>query len=341
MLILSRRAFLGGSLAAAAWAQQPAPQPEISALDLSLLDAGLTPRESFFVREHFPQPTVSAHGWTLQVNGAVATPAEISYDDLLREPRKTLPVTLECAENPVGGGLVSHAEWSGVALSSLLERAQPAAEARSVRLVAADGFQRTIPLEKAAHADTLLAHVMNGERLPEKHGFPLRAIVPGWYGMDSVKWLQRVEVLNEDVNTATGRDYLRLTRSMLLGVRPAGRVAAMNVKAAFSRPAAGAILTGRKFTVRGAAWAGENRVRSVEVSVDAGKSWDPARLESEAQPYAWTYWAYGWKAPGAGMHELVVRAGDEAGRVQPAERARDRADNYEQDSWQSIRVTVI
>lgn len=341
ILILSRRAFLGGSLAAAAWGQQAAPQPEISAFDLSLLDGWLTPRESFFVREHFPQPKVSAHGWMLQVSGAVATPTEISYDDLLREPRNTLPVTLECAENPVGGGLVSHAEWTGVALIALLERAQPSAEARAVRLVAADGFQRTIPWEKAAHADTLIAHGMNGERLSEKHGSPLRAIVPGWYGMDSVKWLQRIEVLTEDDSATAGRDYLRLTRSMLLGVRPAGRVTAMNVKAAFSRPVEGAILIGRRFTVRGAAWAGVNRVRSVEVSVDAGKSWGAARLETEPQPYAWTHWTYDWKVPGPGMHELVVRAADDAGRAQPAERARDRADNYEQDTWQSVRVTVI
>jgi DMSO/TMAO reductase YedYZ molybdopterin-dependent catalytic subunit len=178
MLILSRRAFLGGSLAAAAWGQQP----EVSAFDLSLLDDWLTPVESFFVREHFPAPKVSAHGWTLQLGGAVAAPTEIAYEELVREPRKALPVTLECAENPVGGGLVSHAEWTGVTLDSLLQRAQPLSEARAVRFVAADGYARSIPLAKARHADTLIAHGMNGERLPEKHGFPLRAIVPGWYG---------------------------------------------------------------------------------------------------------------------------------------------------------------
>ena len=181
MLILSRRAFLGGSLAAAAWGQQSQEpqQPEISAFDLSLLDEGPTPAESFFVREHFPLPKLSAHGWTLQLAGAVTAPFDISYDDLLRAPRKTLPVTLECAENPVGGGLVSTAEWTGVTLDSLLEQAQPTAEARAVRFVAADGYQRSIPLEKARHADTLIAHGMNGERLPEKHGFPSARRHPG------------------------------------------------------------------------------------------------------------------------------------------------------------------
>ncbi len=337
MLTLSRRAFLGGSLAVVAWGQQP----EISAFDLSLLDGWLTPAESFFVREHFPPPKVPAQGWALKVTGAVAAPFEVSYDDLLRAPRKTLPVTLECAENPVGGGLVSNAEWAGVTLDSLLERAQPTPEARAVRLVSADGYRRSIPLEKARHADTLIAHGMNGERLPEKHGFPLRAVVPGWYGMDAVKWLERIEVLSgDDTDAASGQDYQRVTRSMLLGVRQAGAVTAMNVKAAFSRPVDGAILIGRNFIVRGAAWAGENRVRSVEVSVDGGKSWAPARLAGEPRPYAWAQWSYDWKIAGPGGYGLAVRASDDAGRTQPSERARDRADNYEQDSWQAIRVTV-
>jgi DMSO/TMAO reductase YedYZ molybdopterin-dependent catalytic subunit len=237
--------------------------------------------------------------------------------------------------------LVSHTEWTGVSLDSLLERAQPAPEARALRFVAADGYRRSIPLAKARHADTLIAHGMNGERLTEKHGLPLRAVVPGWYGMDAVKWLQRIEVLTaEEDSPPASRDYVRLTKSMLLGMRPAGRVAAMNVKAAFSRPVDGAILIGKQFTVRGAAWAGENRIRSVELSVDGGKSWGAARLSSEPLPYAWVHWTYDWKVPGPGAHELVVRANDDAGRTQPAERARDRADNYEHDSWQAIRVTV-
>jgi DMSO/TMAO reductase YedYZ molybdopterin-dependent catalytic subunit len=207
--------------------------------------------------------------------------------------------------------------------------------------VAADGFARVIPIAKARHVDTLIAHGMNGERLPDKHGFPLRAVVPGWYGMDAVKWLQRIEVVtSEDEGPSASREYMRLTRSLLLGVRPIGRVSSMNVKAVFSRPVEGAIIIGRKFTVRGAAWAGENRVRSVEVSADGGKSWGPASLSGEAQPYCWAHWSYDWKVPGPGAHELAVRASDDAGRVQPAARALERVDAYEHDSWQTVRVTV-
>jgi DMSO/TMAO reductase YedYZ molybdopterin-dependent catalytic subunit len=329
---LSRRTFLGGSLAAAAWGQQA----ETSAFDPSLLDDWVTPSELFFVREHFPQPQVSEHGWKLTVSGAAAGPFEISYDELLQQPRKTLPATLECAENPVGGGLVSHAEWVGVGLGILLARAQPRAEARFVRLAGADGFSRTIPNEKARHGDTLLAHMMNGERLPEKHGFPSRAIIPGWYGMDSVKWLNRIELL-AGIGGGLADDYQRTVRS-LLAPRQTGPVTAMNVKAIFSRPVDGAVLVGRKFMVRGAAWAGENRVKSVEVSADGGTSWVPARLGSEPLPYAWVHWAFDWKIEAPGPQELMVRASDDAGRTQPAERPRDRVDNYEQNGYQTVRV---
>src|SRR5206468_3324474 len=130
----------------------------------------------------------------------------------------------------------------------LLARASPGAEARFVKLSGADGFSRAIPLEKAMHPDTLIAHNMNGEKLRVKHGFPLRAVVPGWYGMDSVKWLRSVEVLAGDI---PAQSYFRQVRSLLAGARPDGPVTAMNVKAAFSRPLDGAILTGRRFAVHG------------------------------------------------------------------------------------------
>jgi DMSO/TMAO reductase YedYZ molybdopterin-dependent catalytic subunit len=314
-----------------------AQKPEISSFDFSLLDEWTTPVDLFFVREHFPAPGVSAAGWKLSIGGAVSNPLEIAFDDFVTQAGKTLPVTLECAENPVAGGLVSHAEWSGVGLASLLAKARPGADGRFVRLSGADGFSRSIPIGKAMHPDTLIAHNMNGEKLPVNHGFPLRAVVPGWYGMDSVKLLRSVEVLTGD---PPAEGYLRQVRSLLTGTRPAGAVTAMNVKAAFSRPLDGAILAGRRFIVRGAAWAGENRVRGVEVSVNGGKSWQSARLVSAPQPYAWVHWSYEWAIPGAGVYEVAVRANDDMGREQPAERPSERVDDYERNTYQTIRVTV-
>jgi DMSO/TMAO reductase YedYZ molybdopterin-dependent catalytic subunit len=330
---LSRRTLIGSAAAGLLCAQEG----EVSNFDLSLLDESTVPAELFFIRDHFPAPKTSSAGWKLSVSGAVANPLEISYEELSEQARKILPVTIECAENPVGGGLVGHAEWTGVTLASILERARASSDAGFVRLSGADGFSRTISLAKALYPDTLIAYAMNGEKLPASHGHPLRAVIPGWYGMASIKWLQRVEVLiSEDVFP----DYVRRVRSLLSGTRPAGAIAEMHVKSAFARPLDGAILTGRRFIVRGAAWAGENRVHQVEVSTDGAKSWQTARLSAEPLRYTWVQWTHEWKIPGAGQYELAVHASDDADRRQPAGRAPDRADGYELNSWQTVRVTV-
>lgn len=332
-LLLSRRLFLTSAVAASL----PGQRVETSSFDFSLLDSWTTPADLFFVREHHPVPTVSSAGWKLSVGGDVKSPLTISYDDLVEQPRKMLPATLECAENPSAGGMVSHAEWTGVSLAPLIQQAQPGSDARFVRLSGADGYSRSIPIEKALHRDTLIAYLMNGEKLPVSHGFPLRAIVPGWYAMDSIKWLRDIEVVNGD---SPDPDYQRQVRSLLRGTQRAGAVTTMNVKSAFSRPMDEAILAGRRFVMRGAAWAGENRVRAVEISTDGGKSWATARLDSDPLPYAWVFWSHDWKIARAGSYDLIVRATDDKGQRQPAEREPERADVYESNAWQTIHVIV-
>src|SRR5437867_4086490 len=330
--LLSRRLFMASAFAGLASEQKA----EVSSFDFSLLDEGAVPNDLFFVRDHFPAPSLSSAGWKLSVGGAVRKPFDVAFEEVSSLPRKVLAVTLECAENPVGGGLVSHAQWTGFPLASVV---QPAPEARWARLSGADGFSRCIPIEKALHGDTLVAYSMNGEKLPASHGFPLRALIPGWYGMDSVKWLRSVELLPAE--DTTSNDYVRLVRNLPTGTRPAARISAMQVKSAFARPLDGAIMMSRRFTIRGAAWAGENHVRQVEVSTDAGKSWQVARPAGNSLPYAWVLWTHEWKIPGPGQYELVARAEDDRGRRQPEERAADRADSYELTSYQAVRVTVI
>lgn len=332
-LRLSRRVFLASAFASLLRGQKA----EVSEFDFSLLDDRFTPTDLFFVREHFPAPRVSTPAWKLAVRGAVAAPFEISLDDLLALPRKSLDVTIECAENPVSGGLISTAKWEGASLATLLARAKPDAAARFVRLRGADTeYARSIPLAKALHADTLIAHHMNGDPLPPAHGAPARAIVPGWYGMDSVKWLQAIEVLTEpDDSPFMARAYLRQPRGAAPEV-----ITAMNVNSAFSRPLNGAILVGRRFVIRGAAWAGQSRVRRVEVSTDGRRSWQASRLDGPAQPYCWVFWSYDWKIAESGEYEWSVRAADDAGREQPAERSTDRVDDYELNSYQTVRITV-
>lgn len=330
---LARRIFLASALVPAFAAQKA----EVSGFDLSLLDEAATPNDLFYVCAHFPTPSVTASGWMLAVKGAVSKPIEIPFDDLSARPRKSWEVTLESAENPVGGGLISHAEWTGIPLQQLLDAAKPAIEASAVRLSGADGFSRIISLAKARHPDTFLALTMNGEKLPVNHGFPVRAIIPGWYGTDSVKWLRGIEVLTGD---PPPQDYSREVRALIGGRRRTDPVTAMNVKSTFSRPLDGAILFGKRFILRGAAWAGENRVRSVEVSVDGAKSWKPAKLAAASKPYAWVGWSLEWNIPAPGSYELLLTATDDKGRQQPTERAFDRVDDYEWNQRQLIKVTV-
>ena len=310
----------------------PAQKPETSAFDLSLLDDGLIPNDLFYVREHFGAPAnTSQADWVLTVGTA-----RFTYEELVAFPPRMVPVTLECAENPVGGGLVGHAEWTGVPLAALLAKAE-VPPGRFVRLSGADGFSRCLPSAKAAHPDTLIAYAMNGEKLPANHGFPLRAVIPGWYGTDSVKWLRAVEFLADE---DPSRGYVRLVKSMLAGTREDGPVREMRVKSAFTRPMDGSILSGKRFLLRGVAWGGVGRVKQVELSVDGEKTWQRAQLTVPLTPYAWTHWVHEWQIPAAGEHRLAVRATDQRGNTQPSERPAARVDNYEWDAWQRITVTA-
>lgn len=323
---LTRRVLLTSAFAALA----PAQRPEVSPTDLSLIDDVAVPNELFFIREHFPQPDVlSAAAWKLSVAGR-----DYSFEDVMAKPGKTLPATLECAENATGGGLVSHAEWRGVPMASLLPENT---KAPFLKLVSADGYSRTIPSSKALHPDSIVAYSMNGEKLPMNHGFPLRAIVPGWYGTDSVKWLRRMELVETEEQSPA---YLRRVKSFF-GTRDGERVAAMQVKSLFTRPQDGAILMKRRFILRGMAWAGENQVAKVEVSLDEATTWQTATLEGAPMLYSWRPWSYEWKIPHAGEYTLTVRARDDKGREQPRDRPSDRADEYERNEWLSVRVAVV
>lgn len=323
---LTRRLLLASVFSGVLPAQQKA---EVIPLDLSLAGDLAVPNELFYIREHNPQPEgLTASAWKLTVAGR-----DFTVDDITTKPSKLLPVTLECAENPPGGGLVSHADWTGVPLADLLP---PNAKAAAVRLTSADGFSRILPIAKALHPDTLIAYQMNGEKLPAAHGFPLRAIVPGWYGMDSVKWLRSIDLLEA---AEPNRDYIRQEKS-LFGTRATDPVTAIKIKSVFTRPQEAAILTKRRFTLRGLAWAGEDRVAKVEVSVDGAATWQPATLAPNQPKYTWAAWSFDWKFTRPGEYSLAVRATDEKGNLQPNQRPANRADAYEQNTWHSIKVTA-
>jgi DMSO/TMAO reductase YedYZ molybdopterin-dependent catalytic subunit len=267
-------------------------------------------------------------------------------------------VTLECAGNnrnflkpKVKGvqwrlGAVGTAEWSGVPLSTLIDRAIPKPNAREVILEGTDcgmledsksppgelKFARSIPLEKARR-DVLLAYKMNGFDLPPEHGFPLRAIVPGWYAMASVKWLQRIIVTDRPF---TGYyqtiDYAYWQRTEYAHWQRGEEIAELTpiteiqIKAEIALPAEGEIVPANSTVcVRGAAWACDAEVTKVEVSMDGGATWNDAKLLGKSNPNAWRLWEFNWQTPAAaGTRTLIARATDSTDRTQPVERNWDR-----------------
>ena len=310
----------------------------------------LTPTESFYVRTHFPIPAIDRDAWWLHVEGEVENPFTINYEELLKLEAVTIPVTLECAGNnrhflepkakgvQWGLGAVGTAEWTGVPLSILLDRAGVKASACEVMLEGSDGgmledpksppgelnFARSVPLEKA-RADVFLAYKMNGGELPPQHGFPVRAIVPGWYAMASTKWLQRIIVTDRTFNGYYQTiDYSFWKRQeQVAELTP---LTEMQVKAQIARPTQGeTVPANSEVRVHGAAWTSDGEITKVELSADGGSTWNAAKLLGKPKPNAWQLWEFNWQTPmGPGKRRLIARATDSTGRTQPVQRDPDR-----------------
>ena len=338
-------------------------EPENLEMDFSSVDTPLTPTERFYIRSHFATPQIEARVWRLRVEGAGSKPLELTYDDLLKMPARTVTVTLECAGNgrvyliPAARGVqweqgaVGTAIWTGVRLADVLKRATDADTRRTVgsglgmpvevilegadsgeireppRPAGAIHFARSLPLAKAYHEDTLLAYRMNGKELSPAHGFPVRAIVPGWYGMASVKWLTRILVTPTPFQGYYQTvDYALWEQRDGLPVRVP--ITQMQVKASIARPAhRESVPAGGMVRIAGAAWAGEADIAKVEVSTDGGQTWAAARLQGRPIRYAWRLWDFDWRVPRAGKHTLMARATDASGRRQPLQRDQNR-ENY-------------
>ena len=309
----------------------------------------VTPNEKFYVRCHFPVPQIDPAAWKLRIEGAVNDALALTLDELKKLPQHTIAATMECAGNgrshlepKVKGvawdiGAVGNAEWRGVSLRDVLERAGTGSDAREVVLEGADRgaikepprppgeihYARSVPLEKAT-ADVLLAFEMNGAPLTPEHGFPLRVVVPGWFGMASVKWLQRIVVTRERFNGYyQSIDYTYWQdRDGMPTLVP---LAEMRVKAQIARPQMGEVIgAGEKYRVHGAAWGGEDEVAKVEFSDNEGASWTSATLLGDAQKNAWRFWEFDWKAPSRpGDCVLMARATDSVGRTQPPHRIQE------------------
>ena len=313
------------------------------------LDGFITPTKSFYVRTHFPIPKIDRNKWRLLVEGEVETPFETNYGELIKLESQKIPVTLECAGNnrdfldpkvkgvQWGLGAVGNAEWTGVPLSILLDRAGIKPRAREIILEGADcgkiedpksprgelNFARSILLDKAN--GVLLAYKMNDVDLPPEHGFPVRAIVPGWYAVASIKWLQRIVVTDKPFNGYYQTlDYAFWKRRG--DVAELVALSEMQTKAEIARPSEGEIVPANSnVRLHGAAWTGSGEITKVEISSDDGATWNEAKLLGESKPNSWRLWEFDWKTPNRpGKATLIARATDSNGSTQPIERDPDR-----------------
>ncbi len=318
----------------------------------------LTSNDVFFVRSHFRAPLIDASTYRLEVSGLVQNPLSLTFAELRAMPPSGGVHTLECAGNGRGlyklpntsgtqweRGAVGTAMWAGVRLSRLLERAGVAPEAKHVWFEAADEaplpqtprFLRSIPLAKAME-DVLLAHSMNRVSLPPLHGAPLRAIVPGWYGMASTKWVTRVRV---EAAPSDNHFMAKGYRYVYPGEDPAlaPPVETIRVKSIITRPLAGSRVPAGRIRVQGFAWAGPAEVRLVEVSTDGGTSWGPARFTGESLPNAWRQWATEVEGKNPATITAMARATDNDGQVQPLA-ARANASGYANNSIHEVQFRV-
>jgi DMSO/TMAO reductase YedYZ molybdopterin-dependent catalytic subunit len=269
--------------------------------------APVTPTDRHYVvTKNFVDPRVDRSLWRLSIAGQVERPRTYDLDELAALPAVEQETTLECISNGVGGGLISNSRWRGVPLAELLAAAGTRAGAAHVYASAVDGFGHGLTLAKALEPTTLVALAMNGEDLPHRHGYPARLLVPGGYGEMSVKWLTRIEVLDEPRKGYYERQGWQAERvhTMSRIDRPLGR-----------RP----LRAGRTQAVNGVAFGGDRGVERVRVSVD-GRSWEEAALDYRGTRLTWALWSYEWTPAQPGDYELVVRAVDGAGEEQTERR---------------------
>jgi DMSO/TMAO reductase YedYZ molybdopterin-dependent catalytic subunit len=307
-------------------------------MPLEGLRYGLTPTGMHYILVHFDIPAIDPTSWGLEVRGNVRVPMTLTLDEVRSRPPRTIPVTMECAGNgrarleprplsqPWLVEAVGTAEWTGTSLAGLLDDVGVEPGTTEIVFTGADrgvqgevehDYARSLPLAEATRPEVLLAYEMNGRPLEPQHGFPLRLIVPGWYGMTSVKWLTRIDAVTEPFAGYQQAEAYRFQQAEEDAGRPVTRI---RVRALMIPPGIPDFFTRRRFveagpvTLQGRAWCGTAPVERLEVGVDG--VWEDAKLDEPLGEWTWRGWSFDWDAT-PGEHALTCRATDADGDVQP------------------------
>jgi DMSO/TMAO reductase YedYZ molybdopterin-dependent catalytic subunit len=310
-------------------------------MPLEALRRPITPIGMHYVLTHFDVPDVDAATYELAVDGRVRNSVALTLEDLRARPAVTMPVVMECAGSGRAGleprpisapwhdDAIGCAEWTGTPLRGVLEEAGLLDDAVEVLFTGHDrgidqgveqDYQRSLPIEEAMLDDVLLAYAMNGQPLPASHGFPLRLVVPDWYGMASVKWLRSITAIAQPFE---GVQQAQLYRYRSSEDDPGTPVTHKRPRALMAPPGVPEFLTRTRHVpvgrtlIEGRAWSGADPVSRVEFSADGGRTWQDARLQERNGRHGWSAWSYEWHADEPGDYELCVRATDAAGNVQP------------------------
>lgn len=260
----------------------------------------ITPTREFYVEDISGPPAPIEGGiakWRLQITGDIEHPLSLGYQDLKNLPQTERIITLNCIGNPIGGRAIGNARWKGIALTTLIEHANPSLFSRRLVLKGADGYHETIPVSLARQKGSILALEMNGKPLNRDHGFPARVLVPGLYGIKQVKWLHSIEFAKDDVPGYWGK-------------RGWDRDAKVKIFSRIDQPTEGEWLSAGTTKIKGIAFAGDRGVDYVQVSLDGERSWSLAKLEKPLSDYSWVFWSHAVNFTRPGNYQIAVRAAD-------------------------------
>src|SRR5215212_9098462 len=276
----------------------------------------IAPNDKFYtVTKNVVDPNIDAGIWRLEVGGLVEEPKSYSFEELMNLASLEQESTLMCISNRIGAGLMSNAVWQGIPLRDLLAASRPLDGAVEVFLNGADAYTDSFAFDKAMNPTTIVAFAMNGEPLPQRHGYPARVVVPGLYGEKNVKWVTRIEVVDYDAKgfyeqQGWGPDFVIPTRSDIFVPRWVRRRDDRFVES---------FAAGRMAIIRGRAFAGDRGIQKVEFSADGGETWRGVRIDYPGTDLTWTFWSADWLPEEPGEYTLVSRATDGTGAAQPSE----------------------